>query len=82
MELTSEQLWVFDCKGFVVLNDFVPPNVVSSIFAIAKTFQRNHYSQDAGLLDKDPIFHQVVFHPRVDTISRQFFGDYQLKGSV
>ena len=82
MELTSEQLWIFDCKGFVIINNFVAPSVVSSILAVAKTFQRNHYSQDAGLLDKDLIFHQIVFHPGVDKISCQFFGDYRLKGSV
>ena len=81
-ELTPEQLWYFDCKGFVVVEGLFERELVEELAAAAKTYERPHYSQISCLLEKHSVFRKAMFHPAIDEISRQFFGDYRIKTSV
>ena len=80
--LTPEDRWEFDCRGYLALRDFLDSESVEELIAIAGRYEQPHYSQTGNLLNAEPAFRKIVFHPRVDAISQQFFGDYRIKGSV
>ena len=80
--LSDEQRWEFDCKGFIIISNFLELDLTQEIAAVARGFEQPHYSQTPCLLDQHPIFSKVIFHPAVDHISGQFFGDYRIKTSV
>ncbi|HIO78093.1 TPA: hypothetical protein EYG59_05835 [Candidatus Poribacteria bacterium] len=80
--LTDKQLWEFDCKGFIIISNLLELDLAKEITNVSRGFEQPHYSQISCLLDKHPIFSKVIFHPAVDDISRQFFGDYRIKTSV
>ena len=80
--LSDEQRWEFDCKGFIIISNFLELDLTQEIAAVARSFERPHYSQTPCLLDQHPIFSKVIFHPAIDHISEQFFGDYRIKTSV
>jgi len=82
MRLTDEQLWEFDCKGFLLVRSFAESGLVEELVSVAAEYEKPHYSQTSGLLGREEVFRQVLFHPTVDSISQQFFGDYRIKGSV
>jgi ectoine hydroxylase-related dioxygenase (phytanoyl-CoA dioxygenase family) len=81
-ELTPEQLWEFDCKGFVTVKAFFEQKLVERLATVAQAYEKPHYSQTSCLLDRHPAFKEAMFHPAVDQISQQFFGDYRIKSSV
>lgn len=81
-ELDDEQMWEFDCKGFLNIKRFVEDDLVEQMLEAASTYRREHYTQNNGLIEKHPAFYRGMFHPGIDAISRQMFGDYRIKGHV
>ena len=80
--LTDEQLWEFDCKGFINVEDLFETDLVEAMCEAAKPYRKEHYTQTNSLIEKHKVFYTGMFHPAIDIISRQFFGEYRIKGHV
>ena len=82
MELTDQQRWEFDSKGFVNIPDLFGTDLIGALCEAAVPYCRKHYTQTNSLIEKHPAIYNGMFHPAIDTISRQFFGEYRIKDHV
>lgn len=81
-ELTDAQKWEFDCKGFVNLPNAFETDLIDAMCEAALEYRREHYTQNNRLIEKHKAFYNGMFHPTIDAISKQFFGEYRIKGHV
>ncbi len=81
-ELSDEQLWEFDCHGFLNMRGLFENDLIKAMQENAAAYRREHYTQTNGLIESHEAFYEGMFHPAIDSISRQFFGEYRFKGHV
>jgi ectoine hydroxylase-related dioxygenase (phytanoyl-CoA dioxygenase family) len=84
MALHPEQLWCFECRGFLVIPSLIEEAVVTRIRSAAdRLHSGSSYAQYSPIVDKDPAFGEGIFHPAIERISAQFFGgEFTIKQSI
>ena len=80
--LSPKQLWEFDCKGFLLLEDFFAVELVESLLEESVRYRRKHYMQLSQLVERAPVFCEAMFHPQIAVIAKQIFKEYRIGGSV
>ncbi|NRA39745.1 MAG: hypothetical protein HRU15_16510, partial [Planctomycetes bacterium] len=82
MTLTQEELWQFDCQGFVQLKGFLNSEDAEELKESVTAYRNEQYTQVQGIALKESRVRELMFHKKIASISEHFFGEYRLSGSV
>ncbi len=74
--MNEEEIYEFDLNGYIILRDLIPPADVARMNEILDQDQAGDFPHSFQFLKLDPMFMDLMAHPRTLKVMRTIIGDW------